>query len=107
MGLPDETQWKVHKTLGGGAQGTVYLVSLKNEIPESEYALKWLDKIDSKARTRFQAEVFALQNVQHPNVVKIEDVSVKGSKHCYYGMEYFEGSRTLACLLYTSDAADE
>jgi hypothetical protein len=61
------------KTIGGGAQGDVFLVRDSQDPAGKEYALKRLRKTERLGR--FQAEIEALRRITHPNVVPIVDHS--------------------------------
>ncbi len=67
-------RYEVLRTLGEGAQGTVYLVAdrVREDAPR---ALKLIDRdaVDAVARERLRAEFRALALLTHPSVVGVHD----------------------------------
>jgi len=74
--------YTIIKSLGQGTLGTVYLV--EHRFMKRHYALKVLPESLASDRSfmqRFQAEVSALSALDHPNVVRIHNVSSVQGKY--------------------------
>jgi serine/threonine protein kinase len=69
------SKFTIHNLLGKGAFGKVYRVT-KQDHPEVEKAAKVLEKkFFKKNQKRFMiAEIQALQLLNHPNIIKVEEV---------------------------------
>lgn len=85
--------WKLGDTIGSGGQAAVHRAT-KKDTDSPEYAVKVLKNVDSKqAYSRFQAELAALQKLDHPSIVKVIDYKViPDEKLCFYVMELVEGA---------------
>jgi serine/threonine protein kinase len=82
-------RWKVEgKTVGGGGQGQVELVTDASGKGLGEFALKKLK--DDRRIGRFKQEIDAVGKLNHPNIIQIVDSCI-GQKPYYYVMEYCEG----------------
>lgn len=82
-------RWKVEgKTIGGGGQGQVELVTDASGKESGEFALKKLK--DDRRIERFKQEIDAVTKLNHPNIIRIVDYCVD-QKPYYYVMEYCEG----------------
>ena len=69
-------RWKVHNELGRGGQGRVIRVTDIQGEHQGDFALKLLTHRDSAQRTeRFLREIRALQDLNHPNIVRVVDAS--------------------------------
>lgn len=79
------------KKLGEGGMGTVYLAI--HSLLEKRVALKLLRldrNRDSKYISRFEAEMKAIGNLKHANIVAATDAGEVGGRY-YLAMEYIEG----------------
>ena len=106
MKIPDNLRWKsTGRTLGSGGQGDVQLVVDKDDLDGRKYALKTLRNVGSpQALQRFQREIEVIQRLSHPSIVPIVNYSESGSTFQYYVMEYYEGARTLASVIFSPDS---
>ena len=80
------------KLIGKGSFGEVYLTQKYNST--KLYATKKVDKniADSKMKKYFKYEINILRMLNHPNIVKLEEVKV--TQHNYYiVMEYINGGQ--------------
>ena len=101
MRIPQELPWKSNgKTLGGGGQGQVHLVTNKEDPDGTLYALKELRNPGSmQARQRFRQEIEAATTLDHPAIIRIFDNSKERDDFQYYVMEYHEGAASLAHII--------
>ena len=106
MKIPDNLRWKsTGRTLGSGGQGDVQLVIGKDDPDGRKYAMKTLRNVGSpQALQRFQREIEVVQRLRHPSIISIVDYSESGSTFQYYVMEYYEGARTLASIIFSPDS---
>ncbi len=81
-------RWKVHNELGRGGQGRVIRVSDIQGEHQGDFALKLLTHRDSAQRTeRFLREIRALQDLNHPNIVRVVDASGDSAENsCWFVM---------------------
>ncbi len=77
--------WKVEGTVGEGGQAHVYLVKDTRREGGKLFALKRLKNEQRKAR--FAQEVEAIRQLQHPNILRVEDYDISGDRP-YYVAEY-------------------
>jgi serine/threonine-protein kinase len=92
-------RWIVDKELGRGGMGEVYLAHGDGTPPRA--AVKVLAPElarDVGFLQRFQREIDALQQLDHPNIVQFYEAGVQDG-HYFYAMEYVEG-QTFESLLY-------
>ena len=103
MKIPETVPWcPTGVTLGSGGQGQVHLVTRKGNPSGGKFALKTLRNTDSEqAQQRFQREIEAVKQLDHPNIIRIFDHSKEGDEFQYYVMEYHEGAKTLARIIST------
>lgn len=81
-------RWKVEgKTIGGGGQGQVELVTDTSGQEKGKFALKKLK--DDRRKDRFQREITAVAKLDHPNIIRIVDFNIDRTPY-YYVMEYCE-----------------
>lgn len=85
-------RWETVSDLGTGGQAHVYRVK-DLQSPEEYYALKRLR--DDRRVGRLENELTALQQIDHPNVVRLIDHHVSGHPPYYLVTELMEGG-TLA-----------
>ena len=78
------------KLIGKGSFGEVYLAKKKNS--DKLYAIKMIDKkiADTKMNRYFNYEVKILKMLNHPNIVKLEEIKQSIHNH-YIIMEYVNG----------------
>ncbi len=82
-------RWKRQgKTVGGGGQGQVELVTDASGKESGEFALKRLK--DDRRINRFKQEIDAVAKLNHPNIIRIVDAHID-QKPYYYAMEYCDG----------------
>ena len=103
MKIPETNPWvSVGTSLGSGGQAEVYLVSRRDQSDQRKYALKVLKHVESKqARDRFAHEIEAVKLLDSPFIAKIIDHSNPDDSFQYYTMEYYEGARTLANIIFS------
>ncbi|MCY3627174.1 MAG: serine/threonine-protein kinase [Gammaproteobacteria bacterium] len=102
MSLPEHIQWiSCDAHLGTGGQGNVHLVKSKSDPTKKLFALKILRRIqDSQALARFRQEIEIISQLDHPSIIKIHDFSEEDDEFQFYVMDYFEGAKTLAEILF-------
>jgi serine/threonine protein kinase len=86
------------KHLGKGSFGEVYLTTKRGR--NKYYATKKIDrKIADKPSIKkyFENEIEILRHINHPNIVKLEDIK-KTKEHYYIVMEYINGGGLSDCL---------
>ena len=86
------------KCLGKGAFGEVYLTSKKDD--PKKYATKQMDREEiekGEAMKYLRNEIVILQYLNHPNIVKFQEVK-KTKKHFYIIMEYCNGGELSKAL---------
>jgi serine/threonine-protein kinase len=91
--------WVIDKELGRGGMGRVYLAH--HEFGVGQAAVKVLSAelaAESGFQHRFQREIEALRQLDHPNIVRFLEAGCQDGHH-YYAMEYVEG-RSLEELLH-------
>ena len=90
--------YELETCLGKGAFGEVYLTSKKGD--SKKYATKKLDREEiegSESMKYLRNEIVILQYLNHPNIVKFEEVK-KTKKHYYIIMEYCNGGELTKAL---------
>jgi serine/threonine protein kinase len=90
--------YDLEKCLGQGAFGEVYLTSKKGD--SKKYATKKLDREEiekGESMKYLRNEIAILQYLNHPNIVKFEEVK-KTKKHFYIIMEYCNGGELSKAL---------
>ena len=102
MSFPEHIQWMPAGTdLGTGGQGNVHLVKSKNDPTKKLFALKILRRTqDSQALARFRREIKIISQLVHPSIIKIHDFSDEDDDFQFYVMDYFEGAKTLAEIIF-------
>ena len=103
MKIPDSVPWcSTGTTLGSGGQAVVHLVTRREQPEGPRFALKALKNVQSRqARERFRREIEAVKLLDHPNIAKIVDQSGPEDPFQFYVMEYYEGARTLASVIFS------
>lgn len=82
----------IHKELGGGGMGQVYLA--QHALMCRPTALKLMSAVEHDqqiALTRFEREIKLSATLTHPNTITIYDVGWTEDRSLYYAMEYLEG----------------
>ena len=91
--------YELDKFLGKGAFGEVYLTTKKGE--DKKFATKKLDRAEMEkeedAMKYLRNEIVILQYLEHPNIVKFEEVK-KTKKHFYIITEYCNGGDLTGAL---------
>ena len=90
--------YELEKCLGKGAFGEVYLTSKKGD--SKKYATKKLDREEieqSESMKYLRNEIVLLQYLNHPNIVKFQEVK-KSKKNFYIIMEYCNGGELSKAL---------
>jgi serine/threonine protein kinase len=91
--------YELDKFLGKGAFGEVYLTTKKGE--SKKFATKKLDREEMEkeqdAMKYLRNEIVILQFLNHPNIVKFEEVK-KTKKHFYIITEYCNGGDLTGAL---------
>jgi eukaryotic-like serine/threonine-protein kinase len=87
--------WRIDKELGRGGMGCVFLVheELDGQPAARQAALKVLSAElanDSGFLSRFQREIDALRQLDHPNIVCFYDSGTQDGRY-FYVMEYVDG----------------
>ena len=105
MRIPEHVPWvATGTTLGSGGQGDVQLVTARNQADGPPYALKHLRNAGSaQARARFRREIEVVKNLNAPAIVKVIGHSDERDDFQYYVMEYHEGAKTLASVIFSPD----
>jgi serine/threonine-protein kinase PpkA len=72
------TRWKREKSLSGGGQGDVYLVTDST----GEYEGVWVQKLlrNRNRIARFKREIKAGLDLSHPNVIKVIDYDIESDR---------------------------
>src|SRR3989442_1403556 len=90
---PWESDWKIIQTIGGGGQGSTYLVESTNQ--QQRACLKVLTDNGSKERReRFRRECVALETLNHrriPHFLCSNSNEFQGSARLYLVSEFIEG----------------
>ncbi len=87
--------YEILRLMGQGATGEVYLA--RHLALDEHVALKLLSEDmakDPQLVARFTREAFAAAQLNHPNVVQVQDIGAEGPRH-FFTMELVEG-QTLA-----------
>lgn len=83
--------YEIKSLLGSGGMGQVYLA--RHQGLDRDVALKVLasNYISERAWRRFEAEAKAIAGLDHPSLVRVNDLGVHEGKFPYYAMEYIDG----------------
>jgi serine/threonine protein kinase len=103
MKIPKSAPWQpTGVTLGSGGQADVHLVTRRDQPDGPRFALKVLRNVQSsEARQRFRREIEAVKHLDHPAIVKVVDQSDPDDQFQFYVMEYYEGAKTLASIIFS------
>ena len=91
--MPDlGSEYEVQEVLGEGGMGKVYL-AVKSDTKEKVAVKVLRDKysFDEQAAKRFEQEVEAVSNLDHPNLAKVIDHGKSKQNQLYMVMEYVPG----------------
>jgi eukaryotic-like serine/threonine-protein kinase len=85
--------YTIHRELGFGGMGAVYLAERSDGKFEQKVALKFLKRELNTAalRRRFKQEREILGSLEHPNIARLIDAGTTDDKIPYFAMEYVEG----------------
>lgn len=97
-------RWEVQKHLGEGGQAHTYIVKDVRGGGDDEYVLKRLKHPDRISR--FRAEIEAIRNLSHENILKLIDFDLGNAKP-YLVTEYCKGGSLSQCEAFWSDSAVE
>ena len=105
MTIPNDLPWiSTKRKLGSGGQGTVHLVTHKDNQCEELFALKELHNTDShQARERFRKEIETVSKFKHPSIIKVLDYSKEDDEFQFYVMEYHQNAKTLSDTCFLSN----
>jgi serine/threonine-protein kinase len=82
----------IHRRLGQGGMGAVYLASRKDGVHEQKVALKVLQNhYQPSMLQRFHQERRILAQLEHPGIARLLDGGDLSNGHPFYVMEYVEG----------------
>jgi len=85
--------YRIHSLLGRGGMGAVYegeQISLDRRV-----AIKLLPAelgADPEFQARFRREAKSMAKLNHPNIVQIYDFGQTAAGHCYFVMEFVDGT---------------
>lgn len=86
---PDPAGYELYEYIGGGGMGDVYLA--RESIPDRIVAIKFLrGGPHSVAADRFQTEIRALAQLDHPNIIRVISVDLERADP-FFTMEYAAG----------------
>lgn len=94
-----QRRYTLTRVLGQGAFGLVY--EARDELRETDVAVKWLRRLDADAVLRFKQEFRVLADVVHPNLVALHELFVEGGRW-FFAMELVRGESFVA---YVRDSA--
>ncbi|MCY3990909.1 MAG: serine/threonine-protein kinase [Caldilineaceae bacterium] len=99
--IPPHVPWELTgERLGSGGQGHVYLVTKHNSDDDKQFALKLLrNPTTPQARARFRREIEAVQNIDHPSIIRIHDYSEPDEDFQFYVMDFHPGARSLDSII--------
>ena len=85
--------YSIHRELGFGGMGAVYLAERNDGKFDQKVALKFLKRELNTAalRRRFKQEREILTSLEHPNIARLIDAGTTDNKIPYFAMEYVEG----------------
>ena len=88
--------FRVQRLLGEGGMGRVFLA--REGHPPRTVALKLVSGLSSQARQRFQREIEALAQLEHPAIARLHSAGhspYAGHEQAWFSMEFVEGSDLL------------
>ncbi len=86
-------RFELVRRLGAGGTGVVYeALDRKREL---RVALKQLTRLDAQSLYRFKSEFRALQDIDHPNLVRLDEL-VEDGRNWFMTMELIEGEEIVA-----------
>ena len=104
MIIPESVPWRATgNNLGRGGQGSVEVVTRKDDTGGRQYALKALRHNNSpRALARFRREIEVAMKLNHHAIVPIVDYSKEDDNFQYYVMEYYEDAKPLHRVISSS-----
>eukprot|EP01083_Nonionella_stella_P304606 1059366_1 len=87
--------YTIQSHIGSGVSGSVVLSQSKQT--HKQYAIKHLPKSDTESRCSFLREVHALNGVNHPNIIQLND-AYESQQHYHIVIEYCSGGTLLKRL---------
>lgn len=97
-------RWRTVRPLGEGGQAWTYVVEDASSSGTNQYVLKRLK--NKKRLDRFESEIRAVQNLSHPNIIRIVDHDVLDDEP-YFVMEYCDFGDLEHADLHTKSVSDK
>jgi hypothetical protein len=85
---PETRRFRIVRRLGAGGMGVVF--EAEDLLRGTSVALKVLRRLSPEALLRFKTEFRALQDLQHPNLVRLDELICDGSQW-FFTMERVDG----------------
>jgi serine/threonine protein kinase len=101
---PETSRFQIVRRLGAGGMGVVF--EARDLLRGTRVALKVLRRLGPEALLRFKTEFRALQDLQHPNLVRLDELISDGSQW-FLTMELVPGVDFLAHVGVAAAAADD
>src|SRR5262245_44709275 len=89
----DTSRFQIVRRLGAGGMGVVF--EALDRLRGTRVAVKVLRRISPESLIRFKAEFRALQDLQHPNLVRLDEL-ISDGQQWFFTMELIEGVDFLA-----------
>ncbi|MHC4931998.1 MAG: protein kinase domain-containing protein [Planctomycetota bacterium] len=87
--------YRIKKRLSAGGMGVVFRATHAQRKLEVAIKLLHTDKVNEENISRFKQEAWAISAFDHPNIVKVCDMSVHAGMH-YIAMDFVDGQDLLA-----------
>jgi len=102
-------RWQVIRELKTGGMGTVFLVWNEAEFGSRKFALKSIrkDLANDHLVSRFQREREVMDQLSHPDIVRIVDRGQSDTGESYFVMEYVEGQSIVEYCVEESLSLDQ
>ncbi|XXX81277.1 AAA family ATPase [Sorangium sp. So ce134] len=79
--LPETSRFQIVRQLGAGGMGVVF--EAIDLLRGTRVALKVLRRLSPEALLRFKTEFRALQDLQHPNLIRLDELIADGQQWCF------------------------